>query len=115
MQAAGASWITSICSRSTPSCVSASWASASVGTITRTARCTASCLSRGRTPVRSSSLRRFSAVRSCSVTTIGHGLCSSAPFIHGEWNTSARPGWGVSTISSSACAVSRSASSRQRV
>ena len=60
-----------------------------VGTITRVARCTASWRRRRRRPVRRCSLRRLSAARSWSVTTIGHGLCSIAPSIHGEWNTSA--------------------------
>ena len=36
-------------------------------------------------PVRRYSLRRLSGDRSCSVTTIGQGLRSSAPSIQGEW------------------------------
>ena len=50
--------------------------------------------------------------RSWSVTTIGTGQRSSAPSIHGEWNSRSGGGRGVSTSSTSP--FSRSASSRQR-
>ena len=110
----GASGMTTTRSRSRPRRMCASSASACVGTITRAARCTASVRSRSRTLVRRCSLRRFSAVSLCSVTTIGHGLCSIAPSIHGEWKTSAPRGRWVSTISAPVSAVSFSARSRQR-
>ena len=84
MHAAGASWITSICSGSMPRRSSASCGELSGGhDHARGALHRELAQAHARTPVRSSSLRRFSADRSCSVTTIGHGLCSSAPFIHG--------------------------------
>ena len=65
-------------------CATASRATASVGTITRAARCTARWRRRRRRPPRRCSLRRLSAARSWSVTTIGQGLRSIAPSIHGE-------------------------------
>ncbi len=119
--AVAASGITTTCSRASRRCATASSATVSVGTITRAARCAARRRRRRRRPLRRCSLRRFSIPRSWIVTTIGHGLCSIAPSIHGEWNTSAlrerasADGRCVSTIWSFAATVSRSASSRQRV
>ena len=66
-------------------------------------------------PPRRCSLRRLSAARSCSVTTIGQGLRSIAPSIQGEWKTSApRRAVGLDDLVSRSSAVSRSACSRQR-
>ena len=60
-------------------CDGVRWRPPRVGTITRTARCTASWRRRRRRPVADARRARFSAMRSWSVTTIGQGLCSIAP------------------------------------
>jgi hypothetical protein len=88
----GASAMTRTRVPSTPRSSSTSVATACVGTITTSARCTARWRSRSRIPGRSCSERRLRAAMSWIVTTCGTPARRDAPSIHGAWKIAPRRG-----------------------